>query len=169
MSFARKICVLGDFGVGKSSLVRRYVLGQFDETYKSTLGVNVYRFSDTVEGVGEARLMLWDVEGSENPELHVQSYLKGAAGALIVGDVTRDTSVATMSAHARRFNEVVPGRPVVFAANKTDLLAEDQDRPPLDEMAAELGGEIKWTSAATGDRVVELFHAITKRIAQLGV
>jgi GTPase SAR1 family protein len=116
---SKKICVIGQFAVGKTSLVRRYVLDEFSHDYQATLGVNIYKYSDTVDypASGESTLnqIIWDIEGGDtNPE-KTGTYIQGAAGALVVGN---------------HRGHVGP-RPVIpFTAARTpDRVRAQQDRP----------------------------------------
>jgi hypothetical protein len=118
MAVSKKICMLGDFAVGKTSLVRRYVLGEFSPVYHATLGVNIYKHTDAIGTVGRAdrepvqlNQILWDIEGFQQRIDLLQTYIHGASGAIVVGDVTRDDTVESMTRHARFFLEQRPGRP----------------------------------------------------------
>ncbi|MDH3474640.1 MAG: hypothetical protein OEM59_13210 [Rhodospirillales bacterium] len=172
MAINKKICVIGAFGVGKTSLIRRYVLDQFSPDYQATLGVNIYKFSDQVEapGGGEETIneIIWDIEGAQEGADLVDTYLRGAAGALVVGDVTREDAVDSMVQHATRFQGVQPGRPVVFALNKMDLLASPEDAPDGGVLCEEFTGPLLHTSAAAGTAVPELFRALGRRILEIG-
>ena len=81
--------LLGEIGVGKSSLARRFVFDRFEAEYKSTIGVDILTH-DTTTADGEAmRLVLWDTDGEFGARIFDTVYVKGASGALIVSDVTR--------------------------------------------------------------------------------
>ncbi len=170
MALARKLCLLGDFSVGKTSLIRRYIHDDFSLDYRATVGVQVHQFEDEIE-TGESSvsisLVIWDVEGSRFGTELVTSYILGSAGAIIVGDATRSDSVASMISHAQRFLDILPGRPVVFAMNKTDLLTAGQ-RTDAAEVTKTFGGELVHTSALTGNAVRSLFHALGKRVLNVG-
>ena len=175
MKVSKKICILGDFAVGKTSLVRRYVLNEFSPDYQATLGVNIYKYSDDVSGPSgdepvTVNQVLWDIEGADDEKKTVlDTYLHGAAGALVVGDVTRDGTVQSMFEHARHFQHVQVGRPVVFALNKVDLLdktdVQEQRRSALE---SEFGSLVLETSAATGAAVRDLFRSLAMRVLELG-
>lgn len=163
--------MLGDSGVGKTSLVRRYVLGEFSDSYQTTLGVNIYKFQDHVDGRDgqpvEVKQILWDVEGGLQRESLLDSYLRGAAGAIVVGDLSREDPLTPMRENAARFRRARPGRPAVFALNKSDLV----DGPPqvagAEDLAADFQGVLIYTSAATGDQVPSLFRTLAGRILVL--
>lgn len=168
-ALSRKICIIGDYAVGKTSLVRRYVLNQFSPNYQATLGVNVYKYSDEIES-GDQTLtlnqILWDIEGAKNGRDVIDTYLRGAAGALVVGDITRVDAVETMQHTAETFLAVQPGRPIVFALNKIDLLSADA---AIDDaaIATELGGPVVRTSAATGESVPQLFQTLGRLVVSV--
>lgn len=170
MQRARKLCLLGDFSVGKTSLIRRYIHDAFSLDYQATVGVQIHQNTDEIatdQGMIAFAQVIWDVEGNRFGEGLVTNYLLGSAGALIVGDATRSDAIPSMSSHARAFLELLPGRPVVFAMNKSDLVAEDE-RQEAEELIATFGGELLHTSALTGDAVRTLFHALSRRVLEIG-
>lgn len=100
VSLSAKVCLLGDYAVGKTSLVRRFVYNLFEDKYLSTIGVKVSRKMVAVprgDEVVELVLMLWDLAGSEEFDSVRASYLRGAAGALVVCDVTQRSTLASVS------------------------------------------------------------------------
>ena len=89
---SKKLMLLGEIGVGKTSLVRRFVLDEFSAEYRPTMGVDIYRHQ--VHGIGpdgkqSLELVIWDIDGNFGQSIFRHVYSKGASGALIVGDVTR--------------------------------------------------------------------------------
>lgn len=173
MSSARKqkkLCVLGDFSVGKTSLVRRYVLDEFSQEYRATAGVKIYQYQSKIridDDDVDVSQSIWDIEGSQSGEQLVKSYIIGASGALIVGDLSRDNAISSMTSHAEKFLGILPGRPVVFALNKADLVPPEE-RADGASLAREFGGQVIQTSALTGDDVVVVFHAMFRRIFEIG-
>lgn len=166
----KKICVLGDFSVGKTSLVRRYIFDEFSGRYVATAGVKIYRHRSSIEIDGDivdVDQSIWDVEGSQDGTQLVKAYLAGAAGALIVGDLSRNNVISSMTNHAETFLEALPGRPVVFALNKADLVPPDE-RADGNGLIREFGGRVIETSALTGGEVVAAFHAMYRRIFEIG-
>jgi len=170
MALAKKLCLLGDFSVGKTSLVRRYIHDEFSLDYHATVGVHVHEHTDQIEtsrGAISLAQLIWDVEGSRFGEDLVTNYILGSAGALIVGDATRRDVLSSMDQHAQRFLSILPGRPVVFAMNKCDLLTEDE-WPDGKGLIESFGGELLHTSALTNQSVRSLFHALARRILEIG-
>ena len=171
-TLSKKICMLGDFAVGKTSLVRRYVLGEFSPEYQATIGVNVYKYTDRIEGgaAGSVQLqqIIWDIEGSEDRSSLLKTYVHGASGALVVGDLTRPDTLESMARHARTFLGVQPGRPVVFALNKTDLLEPGAAAAAAGNLTGEFGAPACETSALSGAGVPEAFASLERSIVQRG-
>jgi small GTP-binding protein len=171
LAVGKKIVMLGESGVGKTSLVRRYVLGQFSDEYQTTLGVNIYKHEDEVEGPGgelvACKLMLWDVEGGLQRQSLLDSYIRGASGCVVVGDVTRDDPLGPMRENAERFRASRPGRPAVFAVNKSDLVRGEPQVEGAKELAEEFRGTVIYTSAATGDDVPLLFRTLAGGILRV--
>lgn len=171
MALAKKLCLLGDFSVGKTSLIRRYIFDEFSLNYQATVGVQIHQHVDELDIGGELvqfSQVIWDIEGSRYAEELVKSYVVGAAGALIVGDVTRHDAIESMRHHTEAFLEILPGRPVVFALNKADL-ASQGERPDGRPLVKSFGGEFIYTSALTGEAVGTLFRALGRRILEMGV
>ena len=92
----QKICLLGDFSVGKTSLIRRFVENKFSDEYLSTIGVKISRKSVDVKietKEHRVNLLVWDLEGKTKFKAITPSYLKGASGAIVVGDLTRSDTI----------------------------------------------------------------------------
>ena len=115
--------MLGDFGVGKTSLIRRFVERSFTDEYLSTVGVKISRKSLQVASIPEGiDLLIWDIEGQTKFKAVAPSYLQGAAAVIIVGDVTRPETIQHFQEHIKLFYEVSPDGQVILALNKTDLI-----------------------------------------------
>ncbi len=171
-TLGRKVCLLGDFAVGKTSLVRRFVYDRFDDTYISTIGVKVSRKAVMVarpDRVIEVAIMLWDLAGSEEFDAMRASYLRGAAGALLVFDLTRPETLDRLPEYAAQIRQATPGAELAIAANKVDLVDDPAALPAAaSAMAARLGAPIKATSARRGDAVEDLFRDLASRLAGEG-
>jgi len=108
----KKVCMLGDFAVGKTSLVRQFVEGCFDEKYLSTIGVKVDRKVlrlPYAQGKVELTLMLWDLAGGPRRGPVVPSYYRGSAGAILICDLIRPETLEGIGHYAQGFLEVNPG------------------------------------------------------------
>jgi len=164
ISLSKKVCLLGDFAVGKTSLVRRFVYSLFDDRYLSTIGVRVSRKMIVLprgQDMVELSLMLWDLAGSEEFNTVRTSYLRGAAGAILVCDLTRTTTLDSLPAYAAELRQVNPGAWLVVAANKGDLVGEHRlTEAQVAQRAAELAAPYFITSAKTGANVEVAFHRL---------
>jgi len=161
-TWERKVCMLGGAGVGKTSLVRRFVEGMFADQYLSTIGVKVDRKPVAV-GDDTVALSLWDVEGESQLRTLRLRYLRGAAGYLLVADGTDPASLEV----ALDLQEKTADRvdlPFVLALNKADLA--DRWRVDSDLLAPfeAQGWEVVRTSALTGEGVEDLFHRLALRL-----
>lgn len=156
----KKICLLGDFAVGKTSLVRRYVEGQFDDKYLSTIGVKISRRQITTDSY-ELNLIIWDLAGREEFAGHDRNYLRGAAGALLVCDLTRPDTFELLAKYAQQLNEINPGAGLVVAANKSDLIDENTaDRSALEAVCTRIKCQYLLTSAKTGANVENIMGVL---------
>ena len=159
----KKVCMLGSFAVGKTSLVSKFVHSIFYEQYLTTIGVKVDRKTVTC-GEEELNLLLWDLHGDDDFQKVRGSYLRGMAGYLLVVDGTRpDTLDKAIYLHNLAI-ESVGEKPFLMLLNKSDL----QDQWQLDsEKLAQLesdGWDIRKTSAKTGEHVEDAFHDLAARI-----
>lgn len=160
-----KVCIIGEMSVGKTSLIRRFVDRSFDDTYLTTVGVKISRkhvppCESADKHPDGIQLVLWDLEGGESFGEIASAYLKGARGAIIVGDVTRPQTIEALERHAHHFLRINPNGVLLVALNKSDL---DHDQNVL--VPAALRGmdallHTFHTSARTGDGVDGAFVAL---------
>jgi small GTP-binding protein len=159
----KKICMLGATGVGKTSLVSRYVLSVFSDKYLTTIGVKVDKKTVAVDG-SDVTLLLWDIYGQDEYQTVRTSYLKGASGYLLVADGTRQLTLDTARELQKTAQGVVGPVPFVLVLNKADLAGEWRlDDKALYKMAEE-GWSIVKTSAKTGEGVEEAFLKLTRKV-----
>lgn len=162
----RKVCLLGDFAVGKTSLVRRYVYNKFEADYLATIGVHVSRKEVTLaESDKRVVLVLWDLAGGEAFSQMEASYYRGGAGAILVADVLRPDTFSILNTYATSFTQVNRSAALVFACNKIDLAP---DVTPFERRMQELSARWKapyfLTSALNGAQVEEAFQALAKLV-----
>jgi small GTP-binding protein len=157
----KKICMLGASGVGKTSLVSRFVSSIFSEKYHTTIGVKVDKKSVTVDDT-LVMMLLWDIYGQDEFQTVKPTYLRGASGYLLVADGTRAGTLETARALQKTAEDVVGRVPYVLVLNKIDLVAEWQvDERALWKVADE-GWPIVKTSAKTGAGVEEAFNRLAR-------
>lgn len=158
----KKICLLGAFSVGKTSLIQRFVSSIFDDKYLTTVGVKIDKKVVTVDEQ-EIMLMIWDLAGEDDYNTLNKNHLRGAAGYILVIDGTRPKSLEVGLAVHDKVKEALGDVPVVVALNKADLIDEwilDADElAKLEETLPALR-----TSAKTGDNVELLFSELAARL-----
>lgn len=156
---ARKVMLLGDIGVGKSSLAQRLVFDRFEGTYKPTIGVDIYRYE--VPACGDdalaMSLIVWDTDGNFGDAIFRHVYIRDAAAAMIVADQTRPETFDTAARLTEGFKAALPGRQVTILLNKDDL-ASDEACCSLPQALRTSALPIVRTSAKSGDNVQKAFH-----------
>jgi small GTP-binding protein len=164
----KKICILGDPAVGKSSLVGRFVLEQFGEEYVSTIGARVCEKDLSVGGAGAAasvQLVIWDIAGQSQFTSVTPGFYRGAEGALIVCDPTRRETLRNLWSWDRRFRETAAAHNILVLFNKSDLAARwEVSRDEAEKLAGELKCPCIFTSAKTGENVEQAFNALAEKI-----
>lgn len=165
-----KICLVGENAVGKTSLIKRFVLDIFDDSYLSTLGTKVSKRSSVLEIEGQAissDLIIWDIMGQSSfRTLLREAYFHGANGVMAVCDLTRSETLPALDDWIAEMRGVTGDLPIVFLANKEDL--KDQiviSERELSEEASRYACPYFYTSAKTGSNVTGAFE----RIATLAI
>lgn len=165
MTLSAKVMLLGEIGVGKSSLARRFVFDRFEGEYKSTIGVDILSHEIALGDGRPLKLMLWDTDGDFGARIFETVYIKGASGALIVSDATRPATLAKAARLAAGFAEAFPGRPTRVIVNKIDLADMDGGAFAGAGLAPD---DVVRTSARTGEGVGALFHSMGADIFRRG-
>jgi small GTP-binding protein len=159
-----KICMLGGFGVGKTSLVSRFVSSIFSDTYLTTVGVKIDKKKVALDS-GEMTLMLWDIYGQDDLQTVRDSYLRGATGYLLVADGTRYSTLDIAVTLQKRAESVIGRVPFLLLMNKSDLDREWQvDEETLVNLVDQ-GWRVLKTSAKTGAGVEEAFTTLAQEMA----
>ncbi len=153
-----KVVVAGDANVGKTSLIRRYCEGMFEQSRVMTIGVDFQTKDVTVDG-REVRLSIWDVAGQERFGSFRETFYRGARSVALVYDVTVPESFENLARWREEICRIVPDVPMALIANKADLekmVAADHARL----WAAQFRMPFLETSAATGQHVYSLFKGL---------
>ena len=162
----KKVCMLGGFAVGKTSLVKRFVSGIFSEKYHTTIGVKIDQKSQCVNGTNML-LVLWDVYGDDDFQKVRASYLQGSAGYLLVVDGTRKETV-DVARHLHALAVQIMGPvPYALVINKHDLLESWQVVPEMYEDLASNACLVLQSSAKSGEGVELAFAELAKQMLKV--
>lgn len=159
----KKICLLGYFAVGKTSLVQRFVFETFSEKYHTTIGVKIDKKEIQIANT-PIQLLIWDIHGEDRFQKVQQSYLIGAAGYLLVLDSTREESLEVALELKNLVESTVGNIPFMALLNKSDLLDEQVLNPQILEEKGFPASNIILTSAKTGVGVEEAFIKLGQKL-----
>jgi len=161
----KKICMLGGFSVGKTSLVKRYVESVFSETYLTTVGVKIDKKTVTL-GDKTVHLILWDLAGEDDMASLRMSYMRGSAGYVLVADGTRSATLEVALALRKRVEAEYGPLPFALLINKNDLREQwtitDDD---IEKLRTD-GWWVRTSSARTGEGVEDAFTDLATRVAR---
>ena len=159
----KKICMLGGFSVGKTSLVRRYIQSVFSDGYLTTVGVKVDK--KTVDLPDKTvNLIVWDLAGEDDIQSLRMSYMRGSSGYVLVADGTRHSTLNVALSLRDRVEAEYGFLPFVLLLNKNDLA--DQWTVSDAEIASlqQKGWWVRSTSARSGEGVDDAFKELATRI-----
>lgn len=169
---AFKIVFIGDTGVGKTSIIERYVDDQFDKNINPTVGADFYKVSVTDFGE-EVWLNLYDTAGQERFRSLIPAYFRNSNAAVLVSDMTEPTSLTPKSigGHIGLYNSSCPNSPIFLVANKSDLVDENIRRSIISdfEQKYQKSGQVVgvfYTSALTGQGIDELFTYVAQYLSR---
>lgn len=157
--------MLGEFGVGKTSLVRRFVHSIFSDRYMTTVGVKIDTKEISLEDGKEVKLILWDIAGSDDIEELEKRYIKGTAGYLLVADGTRPDTLDVALRIDEQVQKLTNNAPRILLINKDDL--EDEWQISADRLMQlrKAGFEVYTTSALSGSEVENSFQKLAGKLA----
>ncbi len=158
----QKICLLGAFAVGKTSLTDRFVTSIFSEHYRTTVGVRIHK--RTVElGDESLDLIIWDLAGEDEFMLLRDAYLRGSSGYVLVADGTRPETLDKAIELQRRAENALGHVPFVLMANKIDRAGDWAVEEATLASLAERDWAIFQTSAKTGQGVEQAFTSLVRK------
>jgi small GTP-binding protein len=165
----KKVCLLGDNAVGKTSLVKKYVYDTFDDKYIATIGTKTVKKELVVDYFGkplDLTLMIWDILGQKEYRRMQAMSFEGTSGALMVSDVTRPETLKGLKEYwVPALKKVAGPVPMIFLANKCDLVDEAGfDASVLSELSELTDSVYMPTSAKTGENVENAFIELGKGI-----
>lgn len=164
----KKMCVIGEGGVGKTSLIRRYVIDKFDDKYLATIGTKTSRKSMKIKDDdtnANLTLIIWDILGQRNFTRVNKTAYTGANGAFIVLDLSRRRTLYSFESWLLSLHTVAGDIPVIILANKSDLKAEFGENE-IETLVKDYGFPYHLTSAKTGENVNEAFYSLGKMMLE---
>jgi small GTP-binding protein len=165
---SKKICLLGNPAVGKTSLIRAFVYETFEDEYISTIGSKVSKkevefFDEEAKKYYQVSLIIWDIAGQQTFKHVKQAYYRGAKGALVVADVTRVTTLQSIEDWVKSLVEVVGNVPMIILLNKTDLIDQIKfSLADIQDLATKYKAKSLLCSAKTGKNVERAFLDLAK-------
>lgn len=156
---AKKVLLVGNFGVGKTSLIRRFVLNEFSEDYISTIGVRV---SSKIVKIGDEqiKLLIWDVAGTKDDEKVPKAYFLGSSAAMYVFDLSREETYTNLEKQLETVQNLSGLKHITVVGNKKDLLTQAK----IDEIVNSLAVPVDViTSAKEDDNVEDAFVLLSQQ------
>ena len=164
-----KLVLLGEAAVGKTSLFHRFISGEFNDDYSSTIGAKFLTKVieiNTPQGLEQVSLAIWDVAGQPRFEDLRTTFYRGASGALLLFDITRKESFEKLPLWLKELNRVmVKNIPYIIIGNKIDLIKKygrQVETKDVKEYVDEIGSIYIETSAKTGENVENAFLKLTE-------
>ena len=161
----KKICMIGDFSVGKTSLTSRFVENIFSEKYLSTVGVKVDSKEVQINSDISIKMMVWDIAGKDSFSTLDDNYLKGSSGYMLVADGTRQNTIGTAIKLQQHTEELLGPLPFCMLINKNDLKDEWQFTAADHDIVQSKNWTYYETSAKEGKNVDAAFFALGKMLA----
>lgn len=155
----KKICLIGAFAVGKTSLVQQYLHSIFSEKYHTTVGVKIDKKSINIDD-RSIDLIIWDLHGEDDFQTVRMSYLRGASGCLYVVDGTRRATLDVALDLQARVQQAIGAVPSILVINKCDLDTQWEIDDQTMESLRRKAFHIILTSAKTGHRVESAFFEL---------
>jgi small GTP-binding protein len=162
----KKVCLIGAYAVGKTSLIRRFVSGIFSDDYLSTVGVKIDQRALS-SGGRDVLMMVWDLAGRDEFQAVQKTYLRGAAGLVYVVDGTRKESLEAVREEITEVEDQYPGVPSMLLVNKYDLMDDWELNDADFEEFRERGWPVLYTSAKTGERVSDAFSDLAAEMLKV--
>ncbi len=168
VKYTLKIIVIGEPAVGKTSLVKKFITGQFTKDYRSSIGTNIFTKELKLEKNIDIKIQLWDIAGQERWISMRPSYYSGAKGIIIVGDLTRRNTFDQIEKFwIPDVKQYCAQAPIILLANKNDLGTELSEKEIFSLEKKINAISIIRTSAKTGENVELVFKLISEEAVKV--
>ena len=165
MDFNLKIIIIGESAVGKTSLVKKFISGQFANDYRASIGTNIFTTKINLNSDIDVKIQIWDIAGQERWIAMRTIYYKGTDGVLIVADLTRKTTFEQIEKFwypDLKKNNI--SSPIILLGNKSDL-KKDITEEEIEALGKKIKAkDILITSAKTGINVEKAFKLISEQV-----
>ena len=139
-SFVKKVCLLGDGAVGKTSLIRRFVLDEFEADYSPTIGTKITKKTLDMEDAGTSvNLMIWDIMGHKSYMKVPPQYYQGTEGFMVVCDITRLENLTSLTSLDLWDNQISDIAPLENLVNLTELWLDDNNISNIEPLVNNTG------------------------------
>lgn len=163
--FNWKLCIIGDVGAGKTSLINRFVSGKFQTSYQETIGIDMFTHDIQLNQGVEISLLIYDLGGQDYWKNLRSSFYQQSRGLILVCDVTRPESVKNLhSWYVEAIENIGYSIPTIILANKSDLEKRTTNQDFQTPFFTEHSFPIYFTSAKTGDKVIQAFTDISSSL-----
>lgn len=159
MEVSKKVVIAGHFGVGKTSLIKRFVHEKFSDQYLTTIGVKIDKKSLEING-NTVSMILWDIAGEQSSSKIPKNYFMGAHGLLYVFDLSREETYQNLSDQIFEITKDNPKIQTIVLGNKSDLVNDAL----IEEIRSDTSLNFKITSAMTGDNVETSFQSLAENM-----
>ena len=165
MVYRIKVIIIGETGVGKTSLVKRFVSGHFTRDYRASIGANLFIKELKLNSDKIVSIQIWDIAGQERWKKMRHLYYRGAHGALVVGDLTRENTFEQLKEFWNQdLNKYCEEIPKILVVNKVDLesIISNND---IEKLAQAINVKATiFTSAKNGQNVEKAFYQIAEAV-----
>jgi len=159
VEISKKVVIAGHFGVGKTSLIKRFVHEKFSDQYLTTIGVKIDKKTVEVNSTS-IHMILWDIAGEQSAFKIPKNYFMGAHGLLYVFDLSREETYQNLSDQVFEITKDNPKIHTIVLGNKSDLVNESL----IEEIRSETSLNFKITSAMTGENVETAFKDLAENM-----
>jgi len=162
-----KICIFGDPGVGKTTLVTRYLTNEFHEQIQATLGASIHvKYLELENGI--ITLQIWDFGGHRRFRFMISSYAKASSGGIFMFDLTNYESLIALNEWLPEFGKTVRSVPLIMVGSKLDL---EQQRVCKKDDVVEMMKSYNFykyieCSSKTGENVENVFKDLVSKILE---